>query len=134
MVAKVLVAAVPTTQALVERFLAGCPLDFVSAFEDGERRLAENRYSDVLVGHLFAESRMFEFATMVRARQPWARVICVKGAGPPLDARQRAAIDLSVRQLGSECFIDLTAEDIPDKHLSVFDDLLKACRENPQPL
>lgn len=124
----------PTAQALVERHLAGCPLHFAATLAEGERLLAAHRYTDVLVGHLFAESRMFEFAAMVRARQPQARVICVKAAGPPFNAAQRAAIDLSVRELGCECFMDLTAEEIPDRQRSVFDDLLRACRQNPQPL
>ena len=133
MVTNVLVAAVPTAQAVVERLLAGCPLDFVSSMEEGERRLRENRYSYVVIGHLFAESRMFEFAKIVRARQPWAWVLCVKGAGRPIDDEQRAAIDLSVRQLGCEGFVDLTVE-LPDTHVSLVNDLLRGCRENAVPL
>jgi len=132
--ARVLVAVAPAAKALVEHHLAGCPLDFAATVEEGERLLAANRYTDVLIGHLFAESRMFEFAAMVRAHQPEARVICVKGAGPPYSAAQRAAIDLSVRELGCECFVDLTAGEIPQHQRSVFDELLAACRKDPPAL
>ena len=131
---RILVAAVPSAQALVERYLAGCALDFVSSMEEGERRLNEQRYSEILIGHLFAESRMFEFARIVRRLQPWARVICVKGPGRPLDEQQRSAIDLSVRQLGCEGFFDLTADEVDESRPGVFGELLKACRENGQHL
>lgn len=131
---RVMVAVVTSAQPLIQRLLSECPLDFASSFEHGEQLLQENRYSDILIGHLFAESRMFDFATVARGRQPWARVLCVKGAGPPLSDQRRSAIDMAVKEIGCEGFFDLTSQELPEGYTSIFNDILRECRETGQPL
>lgn len=131
---RVLVAVVSSAQPLIQRLMSECPLDFASSFEHGEQLVQENRYSDILIGHLFAESRMFEFAMVVRDGQPWARVVCVKGAGPALSAERRSAIDLAVKEIGCEGFVDLTSQELPGDHISLINDILRECRRTGQPL
>src|SRR3954471_18376436 len=110
--ARVLVASIPETAEVVQAILSTCPMEFVTSFADGQAALRNHAYSHVVIGHLFAESRMFEFAQRVRQIQPAARIVCVKGAGRPISAEQRAGLDAAVRALGCDGFVDLTAGEI----------------------
>lgn len=98
------------------------------AAERGVRCLRARSYSHVIVGYLFAESRMFEFAHAVREQQPHAKVLCIKGAGRPLDEQTRRGLDFAVRSLGCDCIVDLTGGEMPEDALPVFNEILRRCR------
>jgi hypothetical protein len=121
---KVLIATTRRARDEVARIVAGCPVDFVFSLEEGERALRAREYSHVIVGYLFAESQMFEFARQVRQLRPAARVICVKAAGRPLRTDVRSGLDAATVELGCEGFFDLTAGEMPETFNEVFNELL----------
>jgi hypothetical protein len=125
---RILVAAMQAGQQVLASILSGCDADFAATFEEGMQQLKLHRYSHVVVGYFFAESHMFEFAQAVRELQPQAKVLCVKGAGRPLDDAARRGLDYALRSLGCEAFIDLTGGEIPETALPIFNDILRRCR------
>ena len=98
--------------------------ELVIGFEEGVSALKRGAYTDVVVGYLFAESRMFEFVREVRAIQPAARVLCVKAGGRSLGADVRSGLNEAARQLGCEGFFDLTAGELPEGFNRAFEQLL----------
>src|SRR5205085_11702020 len=105
--------------------LAGCPVEFVCSMDEGREALQRVSYTHVIIGYLFAESHMFDFAHEVRSRQPSARVLCVKAAGRSLRAKMRIGLNTAALQLGCEGFFDLTVGDRPDAFDRVFKDILE---------
>jgi hypothetical protein len=81
-------------------------------------------YTHVIIGYLFAESHMFDFAQEVRERQPAARVLCVKAAGRSLRAKLRSGLNTAALQLGCEGFFDLSIGDRPETFDRVFEEIL----------
>jgi hypothetical protein len=125
---RVLVAAAPAGRSIVASILAGCDTDFAATFAEGVQHLKLRKYSHVIVGYLFAESHMFEFAQAARELQPQAKVLCVKSAGRALDEQSRRGMDYALRSLGCEAFVDLTGGEIPEEALPTFNDILRRCR------
>ena len=125
---RILVAAVQPAQDVLASILAGCDTDFVASFEEGVRQLELRSYSHVIVGYFFAESHMFEFAQAVLRLQPQAKILCVKSGGRALDERAKRGLDFALRSLGCEGFIDLTAGEVPESALPIFNDILRHCR------
>jgi hypothetical protein len=121
---KVLVAIAPAARERVEKILRGCPVTFATSMEEGERALRARQYSHVIVGYLFADSQMFEFARQARLLAPSARVICVKAAGRALGADVRGGLDAAAVELGCEGFFDLTAGELPEAFNRVFGEVL----------
>lgn len=124
---RILVAAVQAGQQVLASILAGCEADFAATFEEGMQQLKLHSYSHVIVGYFFAESHMFEFAQAVRELQPQAKILCVKGAGRPLDDAARRGLDYALKSLGCEAFIDLTGGEIPETALPIFNEILRHC-------
>ncbi len=126
---RVLVAATELAKPHLDGVLADLPVEFVSSIEEGVDALGRKSYSHVVVGYLFAESRMFEFAGQVRRLQPSARILCVKGAGRVLGPEFRAGLNSAVRELGCEGFYDLTAQEAGCGFDGTFDELLGNFRD-----
>ena len=120
----VLIATTHRARPALARSLEGCPVDFVCTLEGGLAALERASYSHVVIGYLFAESRMFDFAQEVRRAQPAARVLCVKASGRTLSAKMRSGLDTAVRHLGGEGFFDLSAGDKPGTFDRVFNDIV----------
>lgn len=125
---RVLVAMGPVGREILSAILSDCSLDYATTFEEGERALSQQAYAYVLIGSLFADSQMFEFAHRVREIQPEARIVCIKGAGRPLDEHSRGAISTACQAMGCEGLLDLTAGEIPERFRTVFNDIMKHCR------
>lgn len=123
-VTRVLVATAPSARRLLGDILAHCPVEFACSFHEGLQALGRTPYSHVVIGSLFADSQMFEFARAVRDAQPSARVICVKAAGRSLGVDVRRGLDAAVRELGCEGFFDLTAGEVPESFNDVFNAVL----------
>ena len=121
---RVLIATTSHARDGLMRTLAGCPVEFVCSYDEGLEALQRASYSHVIIGYLFAESHMFDFALEVRSRQPDARVLCVKAAGRSLRMRVRSGLNTAAVQLGCEGFFDLSAGDRPDSFDRVFNEIL----------
>ena len=121
---RVLIATTSQFRDALARALASCPVDFVCSMNEGREALQRASYTHVIVGYLFAESHMFDFAEEVRERQPAARVLCVKAAGRSLRANLRSGLNTAALQLGCEGFFDLSIGDRPDTFDRVFKDIL----------
>ena len=92
--------------------------------EEAREALRRVAYTHVIVGYLFAESRMFDFAQEVRERQPGARVLCVKCGGRSLSVELRSGLNTAALQLGCEGFFDLSVGDRPDTFDRIFNEIL----------
>ena len=92
--------------------------------DEGREALQRCSYTHVIIGYLFAESHMFDFAQEVRERQPAARVLCVKAAGHSLRAKMRVGLNTAALELGCEGFFDSSIGDRPDAFDRVFRDIL----------
>jgi DNA-binding MarR family transcriptional regulator len=125
---RVLVAMGPIGREILSAILSGCRIDYVGTFGEGEKALAEKDYAYVVIGSLFADSHMFEFAERARHMRPKARIVCVKAAGRPLDAQSRRAISTACEALGCEGLLDLTAGEIPERFRTVFNEIIRHCR------
>jgi hypothetical protein len=123
-VSRVLVATAPEARRQLGGILAHCPVEFACSFPEGLDALRRTPFSHVVIGSLFADSQMFEFARAVREAQPSARVICVKAAGRSLGTDVRRGLDAAVRELGCEGFFDLTVGDMPGTFNDVFSQVL----------
>ena len=121
---RVLIATTSQFRDALARALAGCPVDFACTMEEGREALRRAAYTHVIIGYLFAESHMFDFAHEVRARQPAARVLCVKAAGHSLRAKMRVGLNTAALELGCEGFFDLSIGDRPDAFDRVFKEIL----------
>jgi len=123
-VTRVLVATAPVARQRLGDILAHCPVEFACSFREGIDALRRSAYSHVVIGSLFADSQMFEFAQAVRQAQPSARIICVKAAGRALGPDVRRGLDAAVRELGCEGFFDLTAGEVPETFNEAFNQVL----------
>lgn len=121
---RVLVAVSPQAHAALARILVNCPVQIVGSFQDGVSALQHEQYSDVIIGYLFGESRMFEFARQVRELQPAARVLCVKAGGRALGSDVRFGLHEAAMQLGCEGFFDLTAGGVPEGFNRAFEEVV----------
>jgi hypothetical protein len=121
---KVLVATSRRARDAVAGIVRDCPVEFVFSIEEGARALEAGRYSHVVIGYLFADSQMFEFARQTRQLRPEARVICVKAAGRALGKEVRAGLDAAAVELGCEGFFDLTAGELPESFNRVFNEII----------
>ena len=121
---RVLIATTSRFRDALMRALAGCPVEFVCSMDEGREALQRRAYTHVIIGYLFAESHMFDFAQEVRERQPAARVLCVKAAGHSLRAKMRVGLNTAALELGCEGFFDLSIGDRPDAFDRVFRDIL----------
>jgi hypothetical protein len=129
---RVLVALAPAAHQRVAKILQRCPVEFATSMEDGERALRTRSYSHVIIGYLFADSQMFEFARQARLLAPTARVICVKAAGRALGPDVRSGLDAAAVELGCEGFFDLTSGDLPESFNRVFSEVLDYFRVDEQ--
>ena len=121
---RVLIATTSHFRDALTRGLAACPVQFVCTMDEGREALRRASYTHVIVGYLFAESRMFDFAQEVRERQPAARVLCVKCGGRALGAELRSGLNTAALQLGCEGFFDLSGGDRPDTFDRAFNEIL----------
>ena len=121
---RVLIATTSQFRDALARALAGCPVQFACTMEEGRDALRRASYTHIIIGYLFAESRMFEFAQEVRERQPGARVLCVKCGGRSLRAELRSGLNTAALQLGCEGFFDLSGGDRPDTFDRIFSEIL----------
>ncbi|HYY60249.1 MAG TPA: hypothetical protein VE756_02565 [Burkholderiales bacterium] len=121
---RVLIATTSQFRDALALALAGCPVEFACTMDEGREALRRVAYTHVIIGYLFAESHMFDFALEVRSRQPDARVLCVKAAGRSLRTRVRSGLNAAAVQLGCEGFFDLSAGDRPDSFDRVFNEIL----------
>src|SRR5512138_3116444 len=110
---RVLMAVSPFAREMLSRLLERYPIDFVCTLAEGDAALQQTAYTHILVGYLFADSHMFEFAQHARERRPAARVLCVKAAGRTLGEDVRSGLNAAARELGCEGFFDLSAGDAP---------------------
>jgi hypothetical protein len=129
---RVLIATTSQFRDALAPALDGCPLHFACSMDEGREALQRAAYTHVIVGYLFAESHMFDFVQEVRARQPAARVLCVKAAGRALRAKLRSGLNTAALQLGCEGFFDLSIGERPDTFDRVFNEIL-ACFPMPSP-
>jgi hypothetical protein len=120
----VLIATTSQFRDALARALAGCSVEFVCTMNEGREALRRTSYTHVIIGYLFAESHMFDFAQEVRECQPGARVLCVKAAGRSLRATLRSGLNTAALQLGCEGFFDLSIGDRPDTFDRVFNEIL----------
>lgn len=122
---RVLVATNPPVRDAIAPILAGCPVEFACDMAAARHAVATGEYTHVVVGYLFAESHMFEFARHVRAVQPDAGVVCVKAVGRRLSQSTRSGLHEAAVALGCRGFFDITAGDVPEAMLrSTFAELL----------
>lgn len=110
---RVLMAVSPFARDMLSRLLQRYSIDFACTLAEGDAALQKTAYTHILVGYLFADSHMFEFAQHARERQPAARVLCVKAAGRALGDDVRSGLHAAARELGCEGFFDLSAADAP---------------------
>lgn len=125
---RVLIAVSPFARDVLARLLERYPVDFACTLADGDAALRAKAYSHVVIGYLFADSHMFEFAQHARDAQPDARVLCVKAAGRVLGDEVRSGLHAAARELGCEGFFDLSARDQPGSFDRVFDQILGCFR------
>ena len=121
---RVLIATTSRFRDGLARALGGCPVQFACTMDEGREALHGALYTHVIVGYLFAESRMFDFAQEVRERQPGARVLCVKAGGRSLRDELRSGLNTAAVQLGCEGFFDLSSGDRLDTFDRVFGEIL----------
>lgn len=121
---RVLMAVSPFARDILTRLLERYPVDFACTLADGDAALQKNTYSHIVIGYLFADSHMFEFAQHTRGAQPGARVLCVKAAGRALGDEVRSGLHAAARELGCEGFFDLSAGGHPGNFDRVFDQIL----------
>jgi len=121
---RVLIATTSQFRDALGRALGGCPVQFACTMDEGREALQRVAYTHAIIGYLFAESRMFDFAQEVRARQPAARVLCVKCGGRSLRVELRSGLNTAALQLGCEGFFDLSSGDRPDTFDRVFGEIL----------
>jgi hypothetical protein len=121
---RVLIATTSPFRDALARGLAECPVQFACSMAEGREALQRAAYTHVIVGYLFAESHMFDFAQEVRERQPAARVLCVKAGGRALRANLRTGLNTAALQLGCEGFFDLSMGDEPDAFDRVFNEIV----------
>lgn len=120
---RVLIATTSPFRDALARGLAECPVQFACSMAEGREALQRAAYTHVIIGYVFAESHMFDFAQEVRERQPAARVLCVKAGGRALRAKLRTGLDTAALQLGCEGFFDLSIGE-PDAFDRVFKEIL----------
>jgi len=121
---RVLIATTSHFRDALARALGGCAVEFACTMDEGREALRRTTYTHVIVGYLFAESRMFDFAQAVRERQPGARVLCVKCGGRSLRDELRSGLNTAALQLGCEGFFDLSSGDRPDTFDRIFSEIL----------
>jgi hypothetical protein len=121
---RVLMAVSPFARDMLARLLERYPVEFACSLDEGALALRRTAYSHVIVGYLFADSHMFEFAQRALEEQPSARVLCVKAAGRALDDDVRSGLHAAARELGCEGFFDLTGGDPRESFDRAFEQLL----------
>ena len=103
-----LVAVSHPSQDKLRALLDGHQADYFDSYVDAARALGERSYAAAVVGLHFGESRMFDFVSEVKRRQPEARVICVQGTAGHLGEGVLAGLRGSLELLGAEGVIDLS--------------------------
>ena len=105
---RTLVAVSPAGQESVRALLRGCEADFVTSYPEAAAALTRERYSVVIVGLHFGESRMLDMIGLARELEPSARIVAVTGSGVRPSEPGFAGVRVVLRALGVEGPLDLT--------------------------
>ena len=97
---RVLIAASIEAHPRLLRLTQGFDADFVTSFAGGVEALLRKEYSQVVVDLLFADSRMVEFARIVKEQHPSARLVCVSVVGHPLGEAAVSRVNARLQTLG----------------------------------
>jgi len=96
----VLVAASLEAHGRLRSLMRGFDADFVTSFAGGVEALLRKEYSQIVVDLLFADSRMVEFARIVKEQHPSARLVCVSAVGHPLGEAAVSRVNARLQTLG----------------------------------
>lgn len=107
--ARVLVAAGPELDARMRECLPGHEIVFVRSMFEAVGALRHDGFQLLVIDLNFDESRMFELLQHVRAQSKYqdARVVCVYGDHLNLSEALVHNINVAVKALGGEAFLDL---------------------------
>ena len=107
--ARVLVAAGPELDARMRDCLPGHEITFVRTMFEAIGALRHDGFQLLVIDINFDDSRMFELLQHIRAQSKYkqARVVCVYGDPLRLSDALVHNIDVAVKALGGEGFLDL---------------------------
>jgi CheY-like chemotaxis protein len=116
--ARVLVAAVPELDARVRDCLPGHDITFVRTMFEAVGALRHDGFQLLVIELNFDESRMFELLQHIRAQPKYqnARVVCVYGDHLNLSESVVRNINVAVKALGGEAFLDLREGSLARAH------------------
>lgn len=108
--AKILVAASPGPQQLVERMLGGHQLCRAESMEQAQQALLRESYELIVCTILFDESKMFDLLQHAKSRPDWLRIpfVCMR-VKSHLHWSEIAlkAVEFTCRALGAATFLDI---------------------------
>jgi hypothetical protein len=106
---RVLVACIPEADEAIAGCLPGRELDFVRTTHEALAALRRDGYGLVVIELHFDESRMFEVLEHVRGLQRYrdVPVVCVQAIEVGLSEAVLRNIDVAVKALGGQAFLDL---------------------------
>ena len=117
MTKRILVADTPEGDSRLTRILPDHDLTFVRTLDAARRALATERFALVLIGVHFDDSRMFDLLRHLQASNGHAgcAVICMRSQHFESPAITIEGLEIAVRTLGCNLFLDLTwyADDAP---------------------
>ena len=111
----ILVADVPSMDGRYAAALAGWPLVFVRTMPEAHAVLERERFSLVVIGVYFDDSRMFDLVRFIRNDDIHNEVpiVCVRGS-PGFTAVTTRTLEMAVKALSADAFVDLLHFD--DEH------------------
>ena len=107
--AEVLAADVPEMDERIQDCLPGHEIVFVRTLPEAISTLRHNRFSLVVIGLHFDESRMFELLSHVRSLREYDQVpvVCIQGLEVVIPEGVIRTFDMAVKVLGGTAFVDL---------------------------
>ena len=116
--ARVLAAAGPELDARIRECLPGHDITFVRTMFEAVGALRHDGFQLLVIELNFDESRMFELLQHIRAQPKYrdARVVCVYGDHLNLSAAVVRNINVAVKALGGEAFLDLREGSLAHPH------------------
>ena len=106
----ILVADVADADQRMRAIFAGAELRFARTHDHALRELAEGACDLLVIGVHFDDSRMFDLLRAVRTDQRFAGlpVVCVKSRRPGRISIASQDLEMAVRALGADAFLDLS--------------------------
>jgi len=104
----ILVADVPSMDGRYAAALAGWPLAYVRTMREAHALLEHQRFSLVVIGVYFDDSRMFDLVRFIRNDDIHNEVpiVCVRGS-PGFTAVTTRTLEMAVKALSADAFVDL---------------------------